>query len=247
MIDIAFLTVVALALGTGLSPAVVEAGATEAAAARPAAGTRVRRVVATTSATDSTAVRDSIHVLPEFRVESERIRSEARRRLPTAFVTELRTGESGRALETLSEVLGEAAGVRILQYGGLGAFSTVSLRGAPPGQVAVYLDGVPITSAAHGVVNLADLPATAVERIEVYRGLTPLEMGPATPGGAINLVTVSSPELREIRTAPSQETCPEESPERFARERRGWGVDVGPSSRELARGGRAFRLARATP
>ena len=70
----------------------------------------------------------------------------------------MRTGSSGRALETMSDVLAEAAGVRVLQYGGLGAFSTVSLRGAPAGQVAVYLDGAPLTSAAHGVVNLADLP-----------------------------------------------------------------------------------------
>ena len=62
--------------------------------------------------------------------------------------------------------------MRVVQYGGLGAFSTVSLRGAPAGQVAVYLDGVPLTSAAHGVVNLADLPVTAIERIEVYRGLS---------------------------------------------------------------------------
>lgn len=144
--------------------------------------------------------RDSIVTLPEVRVERARLGA-ARRRQPTAFVTELEAGGTGHALETLSEALAPAAGVRILQYGGLGAFSTVSLRGAPPGQVAIYLDGVPVTSAAHGVVNLADLPATAVERIEVYRGLAPLAFGPALPGGAINLVTVSSPDVRELRVS----------------------------------------------
>src|SRR5262249_12530446 len=116
---------------------------------------------------------------------------------PTAFVTDLSVRASGHALESLSETLIQAAGVRVVQYGGLGAFSTVSLRGAPPGQVSIYLDGVPLTSAAHGVVSLADLPVTALDRVEVYRGLSPLALGVATPGGAINLVTVDSLGVRE--------------------------------------------------
>src|SRR5437867_12606057 len=127
-----------------------------------------------TGAPDSIAVpvaRGGVLLLPEVRVDRERALTEARRRLPTAFTTELRAGTSGRALESLSEVLGEAAGVHVDQYGGLGAFSTVSLRGAAAGQVTIYLDGVPLTSAAHGEVNLADLPITAVERVEIYRGL----------------------------------------------------------------------------
>ena len=69
---------------------------------------------------------------------------------------------------------------------------------AAPGQVAVYLDGVPLTSAAHGVVSLGDLPGTAIERAAIYRGLGPLSLGVATPGGAVNLVTASAPGLREV-------------------------------------------------
>jgi iron complex outermembrane receptor protein len=156
------------------------------------------------SAADTVSVpvrADSVIVLPVVRVDRPRIASDARRRLPTASVSELATGNSGRAFETLAEVLGEAVGVRVQQYGGLGAFSTVSLRGAPPGQVTIFLDGSPLTSAAHGVVSLSDLPATAIERIEVYRGLSPLGFGAASPGGAINLVTTSSPGLRELRLA----------------------------------------------
>jgi len=100
----------------------------------------------------------AVTTLPPIEVRRERARLDARRRLPTASVTDLRSGEANRALESLSELLAASAGVRVTQYGGLGAFSTLSLRGAPPGQVSVFLDGVPLTSAAHGVVNLADLP-----------------------------------------------------------------------------------------
>jgi iron complex outermembrane receptor protein len=168
--------------------------------------------VATASVADSIAAADSaaaaaasppapVVTLPEVRVERERALSDARRRLPTAFVTDVRAHARPAALETLSELLSEAAGVHVDQYGGLGAFSTVSLRGASAGQVTVYLDGVPLTSAAHGVVSLADLPATAVERIEVYRGVSPLSLGLASPAGAINLVTVASPRERRLSIA----------------------------------------------
>lgn len=142
-----------------------------------------------------------VTTLPAIEVRRERARLDARRRLPTASVTDLRAGASNRAFESLSEVLSAGAGVRVTRYGGLGAFSTLSLRGAPPGQVSVFLDGVPMTSAAHGVVNLADLPITAIERVEVYRGLAPLGFGAATPGGAVNLVTAEAPDVRTLRAA----------------------------------------------
>ena len=166
------------------------------------ADVRPARAPAATSATaHRVGLADTVTVLPEVRVERERVLSQARRLLPTAFVTDLRSHASTRALESVSELLSQAAGVHVTQYGGLGSFSTVSLRGAAPGQVTVFLDGVPLTSAAHGVVSLGDLPATAIERAEIFRGLGPLSLGVASPGGAINLVTVSAPGLREIHVA----------------------------------------------
>ncbi|MBI1798979.1 MAG: TonB-dependent receptor [Candidatus Eisenbacteria bacterium] len=165
----------------------------------PADSANARAAVVDSTRANAAASIPVVVTLPEVRVERERVLSEARRRLPTAFVTDLSAGTSNRALETVSDVLAQAAGVHVDQYGGLGAYSTVSLRGAPPGQVSVYLDGAPLTSAAHGVVNLADLPAGAIERVEIYRGLSPLALGPATPGGAINLVTASVARIREAR------------------------------------------------
>ena len=145
------------------------------------------------------AARDTVVLLPEVRVERSRVLSLARRRVPTGFVTEIRLGTTGRAFETLSEALGAAAGLHVQQYGGLGAFSTMSLRGAPPGQVAVLLDGSPLSSAAHGIVSLADLPATAVERVEIYRGVSPLEFPVVGPAGAINIVTLDGGAPRELK------------------------------------------------
>jgi iron complex outermembrane receptor protein len=145
------------------------------------------------------AIADSVLLLPEVRVDRDRPVSEARRRSPTGFIAELRPGSSGRAFESLADVLEEAAGVRVVQYGGLGAFSTVSLRGANPNQVTVYLDGMPLTSAARGTVNLADLPLTAIERVEVFPG--PSGLSASSPGGAVRLVTLPAASLGSARVA----------------------------------------------
>jgi iron complex outermembrane receptor protein len=138
-------------------------------------------------------------VLPETRVDAALAR--AQRNAPTAFVTVLGLRPDLRAMSSIDEALVEAAGVRVTQYGGMGAFSTMSLRGAPPGHVTVLLDGVPLTSAAHGVVDLASLPVTAVEAVEVYRGAAPVSLATPTPGGAVNLVTQPGTSVRSLRLA----------------------------------------------
>ena len=137
--------------------------------------------------------------LPPVRVDARRTR--ARRRAPTAFVTTLRSDAADRAVASLADVLVEAAGVRVAAYGGMGAFSAMSLRGAPPGHVTVLLDGVPLTSAAHGVVDLAGLPATSIEAVEIYRGPAPVSFSAPTPGGAVNLLTHAATGVRELRVA----------------------------------------------
>ncbi len=137
--------------------------------------------------------------LPPVHVDADRER--ASRRAPTAFVTTLSAQRDTRALSSLQDALLEAAGVRVTQYGGMGSFSTMSLRGAAPGHVTVLLDGVPLTSAAHGIVDLADLPATAAEAIEVYRGAAPVSLATPTPGGAVNVLTQAGAGVRTLRLA----------------------------------------------
>jgi iron complex outermembrane receptor protein len=158
------------------------------------------------AAAHSPAHLDSIVTLPEVLVESERALDPARRRRPTAFVTTLHVDARARGFESVAELLQQAAGVHVVQTGGLGAFSTVSLRGAPAGQVAVYVDGMPMQSAARSVVNLAELPMSDIETIEVYRGGAPLALGVGRPGGAIHLTTGGSDGARGRVTRGSFDT-----------------------------------------
>ena len=122
-------------------------------------------------------------------------RPELAETLPT-FVTVHEIDGRAPRMSTVSDVIEEGAGVHIRRYGGLGAFSTASIRASSPGQVEIYMDGVPLKSAQWGAVNLSDLPLANLERIEVYRGGAPVEFGTAGIGGVVNLVTRSGGDER---------------------------------------------------
>jgi iron complex outermembrane receptor protein len=127
-------------------------------------------------------------LLPEVEVTAEPP-SEAEQKAPTAFVSEVDVGSRNRALDTTADALEQAAGVQVQRYGGLGAFSTISIRGSSANQVPVYLDGVPLSQAQDQTVDLSTLPLDSLERIDVYRGTIPVGFGGGGIGGVVNLVT----------------------------------------------------------
>ena len=97
--------------------------------------------------------------------------------------------EPGQApADDLARVLSHAPGVTIRSVGGLGQFSAVSLRGSTTQQVAIFLDGAPLTGSLSGTVDLGNQPLDGLERIEVHRGYVPVVYGSAAIGGAIDLV-----------------------------------------------------------
>lgn len=107
----------------------------------------------------------------------------------TAFATVIEVERQAEEFKTVAQVLAETAGLQVRRFGGLGDFATVSVRGASSGQVRIYFDDVPLTRARSETVNLADLPLEPLQRIEVYRGTTPLSVGASALGGIINLIT----------------------------------------------------------
>ncbi|HWP64905.1 MAG TPA: TonB-dependent receptor [Candidatus Limnocylindria bacterium] len=131
----------------------------------------------------------------------ERVVPEAPPEDPTAFGTVVPATEAATRVETLSDLLSEAVGVRVRRFGGLGDFSTVSVRGFSAGQVQVYLDGIPLSRADNETVNLSDLPLDFVDRVEVYRSATPLAFAQSAPGGVVNVVTRRPPADRPLWAA----------------------------------------------
>jgi len=128
-------------------------------------------------------------VMPPIIVTAQRpdFRSDITNR--PGFVAMVDLSKRTGRIEDLPAILSQLVGVRVTQYGGLGSFATVSIRGSSSSQVRTFLDGVPIDDPYLGVTNIADLPLGGVDRVEVYRGFSPPSLGSAAMGGAVQLVT----------------------------------------------------------
>ncbi len=129
------------------------------------------------------------HQLAPIEVRGERLDDADLARNTSTFATVIDTEEATARVDTVADRLTESVGVQVRRFGGLGAFSTVSIRGSTPNQVDIFLDNVRLNQANSGLVDLGDLPLDNVERIEIYRGFAPLQLGAGSIGGAINLVT----------------------------------------------------------
>ncbi len=105
------------------------------------------------------------------------------------FVTIIDAKRASARVASVADLVESEAGIQLRSQGGLGAFTSVSIRGSDPNEVAVFIDGVPLNRAAAATVDLSQLPVDGLERIEIYRGVPPLEFGSDVVGGAINLVT----------------------------------------------------------
>ncbi len=92
-------------------------------------------------------------------------------------------------VSTVADVLRKQSGLQVRQSGGLGSFSTLSVRGSTSAQVNVYLDGVLINDAHGGSVDLSQFVLSVIDRIEIYRGAVPVQLGMGGIGGAINIRT----------------------------------------------------------
>lgn len=119
---------------------------------------------------------------------------EAQQKEPSVFVTVIDSEKFEESLTSLPEALEKHAGVTIRRFGGLGGFSTASIRASTAEQVAIFIDGVPLNRGKSGTVNLSTIPLGTVERIEVYRGVAPLRFRTTAVGGVINIIT------KEIKT-----------------------------------------------
>ncbi|KAF2329627.1 TonB-dependent receptor [Flavobacterium ginsenosidimutans] len=91
----------------------------------------------------------------------------------------------------LNQVLATTTGVRVRETGGMGSDFKFSLNGFSGNQVKFFMDGIPIDSYGSSF-TLNNIPVNMAERIEVYKGVVPVELGSDALGGAVNIITNQS-------------------------------------------------------
>ena len=105
---------------------------------------------------------DSARSLAEVQVTAT-----ASRKLAT--VQELAGAElQGLSTTSIADALKYFAGVQIKDYGGLGGLKTINVRSLGAQHVGVYLDGVRITNAQNGTVDLGKFSLSTLESVSLY-------------------------------------------------------------------------------
>jgi outer membrane receptor protein involved in Fe transport len=91
----------------------------------------------------------------------------------------------------ISHALDRVSGAKVRETGGTGSTSQVSLNGFSGRHVKIFMDGMPMEGFGSSF-RLGNIPVHVAERIEVYKGVVPIELGSDALGGAINIVTGQS-------------------------------------------------------
>ena len=87
----------------------------------------------------------------------------------------------------LAALVAEEAGVQFRQAGGVGSYSSISIRAASSAQTNVFFDGVLLNNASNGGVDFSQLDLLTVDSVDIYRAATPIQLGVGAIGGAVNL------------------------------------------------------------
>lgn len=86
------------------------------------------------------------------------------------------------------DLLRQASGIKIKQNGGFGSGNDFFINGSSGKQVKFFIDGLPQDNLGE-TQALNIYPVEQIERLEVYKGVLPVELGADALGGAINIVT----------------------------------------------------------
>ena len=103
------------------------------------------------------------------------------------FVSVFQTDQVKAEAKDVPTVLSGITGVRTRSLGGLGSFSSVSIRGADSGHTQIFVDGVPLSRIASVTTDLSQFNINDFSNITVYRGGVPAALGSNTIGGAVLL------------------------------------------------------------
>lgn len=96
-----------------------------------------------------------------------------------------------RQTANIADILRTVPGVSIIRNGGMGASTSVFIRGADSDQTVALIDGVKLNdpSSPGGGFNFGNLLVGNIERIEVLRGPSSVLWGSQAIGGVVNMIT----------------------------------------------------------
>lgn len=98
------------------------------------------------------------------------------------------TRDMQNSTKNLSDALSKAPGLKLRESGGVGSDMSLMLDGFSGKHVKIFIDGVP-QEGVGASFSLNNIPVGFADRIEVYKGVVPVNFGTDAIGGVVNIVT----------------------------------------------------------
>lgn len=138
--------------------------------------------------------RDTILINDNQRIDEVVVRGNAVSRVNTsAFsVTAVDTRQLRNTNQDLGKILDKVSGLKVREDGGVGSSASINLNGFTGKHVKIFLDGVPMEGASSSF-GINNIPSGFASRIEVYKGVVPVNFGGDALGGVINIVSDRTP------------------------------------------------------
>lgn len=103
-------------------------------------------------------------------------------------VEKIDTEEYKNSSADINKVINNSPGVIIRENGGLGSKFKLSINGFSDKQIRYFVDGMPMENFGSSL-SLNNFPINLIDSIEIYKGVTPIELSSDSLGGAINITT----------------------------------------------------------
>lgn len=110
----------------------------------------------------------------------------------TGMVRVIERDAFANRITTLADTLATQTGVQVRRTGGLGSYSSVSIRGSSSKQVQVYLDGMLLNDPISGDTDLSLYTLHDVAEIQVYPGNAPARYTQAGVGGVVAMTSLGA-------------------------------------------------------
>jgi vitamin B12 transporter len=111
------------------------------------------------------------------------------KRIPSSVTIITREDIEKRQARTVADVLKGALGIDVSPSGGMGATTSVFMRGNESNATMVIIDGARVNIGSTGLFDFGHLTADNIEKIEILRGSQSTLWGQDAMGGVINIIT----------------------------------------------------------
>lgn len=88
---------------------------------------------------------------------------------------------------SINSLLDRTAGVRVRRSGGMGSDFEFSLDGMSGKSVRFFVNGIPLDYFG-SVYSINNIPIALIDRVDLYKGVVPVDLGSDALGGAVNVV-----------------------------------------------------------